>query len=424
MALQIAILMQLFTFYLQIVVCEIKRIREVMTVALVIGASGITGVNLIRHMHKDQKWTKIYAVTKTGNSTDLPTDSRVRNTPCDVYDLNQCQQQLGSLADVTNIFYVTWVKGDNEDSTFEINSRMFANILTISNSFKNLQHILLQTGLNYYGVHIGKNRVPCREDDPRVASKLFYYEQEDLLADKGKNATWTWNVVRPHDIIGVAGKENKMNLAQTLAVYATLCKERGEKFTFPGTVRSIDSRFDLTDVHILADFMLWLYTNRNSDQVKNRAFNCVNKDEQWFTWREMWYQIAAYFGLDATSSPNSRKLENEAKNRKQEWTNITEKYNLEKTDLDDVTSFWFVDQELSREWDAFASMRRAREAGYTRERDYLESFLRCFDKLQKMKIIPPTEEGKRRALQRDQKVKTTGKVTETQQPVKEALAAQ
>lgn len=45
---------------------------------------------------------------------------------------------------------------------------------------------------------------------------------------------FSWSVHRPHTVIGFA-VGNAMNMGQTLAVYATLCKQSGLPFIFPGS---------------------------------------------------------------------------------------------------------------------------------------------------------------------------------------------
>ena len=43
---------------------------------------------------------------------------------------------------------------------------------------------------------------------------------------------YSWSVHRPHTIIGYA-LGNAMNMGQTLAVYATLCREKAGRLSFP-----------------------------------------------------------------------------------------------------------------------------------------------------------------------------------------------
>lgn len=64
---------------------------------------------------------------------------------------------------------------------------------------------------------------------------------------------------RPHTIIGYA-PGNAMNMGQTLAVYAALCRESGEPFIFPGSHEQWNALTDVTDARILAQQIAWAAT--------------------------------------------------------------------------------------------------------------------------------------------------------------------
>ena len=55
-----------------------------------------------------------------------------------------------------------------------------------------------------------------------------------------------WSVHRPHTIIGYA-VGNAMNMGVTLAAYASLCRETGRPFLFPGSGVQWRSLTDMTD---------------------------------------------------------------------------------------------------------------------------------------------------------------------------------
>jgi len=290
------------------------------------------------------------------------------------------------------MFYMAWVMEDTEDKSVQLNNRMFQNALkTVDEKSPNLQHVILLTGLKYYGVDLGPHRLPCREDDPRHDGPNFYYNQEDFLHQRGKNAKWSWNVVRPHDIIGYAGsKSNQMNLGQSLAVYAALCKEANQEFVFPGSRHAWNGRYDIADVDLLCRFEIWLTVNRNKSNVPNNAFNFVNKNAESFNWQEMWQNIGNYFGLKVPERISTRNLDDEVRQRdKQElWKQMVKKYDLKDLPLDDAATMRFLDWSLHRTWDTFTSMDKAKSVGWTEERDFKQSFFNLFDQLIEEKVIP------------------------------------
>ncbi len=62
---------------------------------------------------------------------------------------------------------------------------------------------------------------------------------------------FSWSVHRPHSMIGYA-LGNAMNMDVTLAVYASICRETGQPFIFPGSHVQWIALTDVTDAHILA----------------------------------------------------------------------------------------------------------------------------------------------------------------------------
>ncbi len=103
---------------------------------------------------------------------------------------------------------------------------------------------------------------------------------------------FTWSVHRPHTVIGKA-VGNAMNMGTTLAVYATLCRETGRPFRFPGSAAQWNGLTDMTDARQLARHLLWAAT---TPAARNQAFNVVNGDV--FRWSWMWGRIAEWFGLE------------------------------------------------------------------------------------------------------------------------------
>ena len=84
-----------------------------------------------------------------------------------------------------------------------------------------------------------------------------------------------------------------MNMGTTLAVYATICREIGRPFRFPGSAVQWNGLTDMTDARLLARHLLWAST---TPKAANEAFNVVNGDI--FRWNWMWGRIADWFGIE------------------------------------------------------------------------------------------------------------------------------
>src|SRR5438067_498801 len=79
-------------------------------------------------------------------------------------------------------------------------------------------------GTKWYGMHLGPFKTPAKEDDPRHLPPNFYYDQWDYLVERQKGKRWTYSSARPHAISGFA-LGNHSNLTMVIAIYAAICKE-------------------------------------------------------------------------------------------------------------------------------------------------------------------------------------------------------
>jgi len=66
---------------------------------------------------------------------------------------------------------------------------------------------------------------------------------------------------------------NAMNMGQTLAVYATLCRESDEPFIFPGSHEQWNALTDVTDARILAQQLVW---GSEHSAAHGQAYNISN----------------------------------------------------------------------------------------------------------------------------------------------------
>lgn len=314
----------------------------------------------------------------------------------DLLNDTDSKEKISNNADIaraTHLFYAAYREQKDEESQIKVNMKMFKNCLENVNSVaKSLEKVVLYTGAKYYGVHLGPYKTPASEDDPRLSVPNFYYNQEDFLKDFQLGKQWTWNVVRPNEIIGYS--KGFMNIGVTLAVYATLCKELHLKFKFPGTVKSWEVINDASDSKLIAQMVDWLSTTSNKS-VHNEAFNIVNGDL--YRWKFLFPKLAEYFGLEVEGPKEGEtfKLSEYLKGAEESWEQIVVKYELKHNKLQEITTLGFVELWMGKEYDALEDMNKAREAGWIGWRNTVKSYYQLFDELKELKVIPKQYQGRK-----------------------------
>ena len=175
-----------------------------------------------------------------------------------------------------------------------------------------------------------------------------------------------------------------MNIGATLAVYASICKETGRKFIWPGSEAQWNGISDVTDARILAKQLVWASSTKSA---QNQDFNIVNGDV--FRWKWLWKRLADWFGIEAEGFNGSlRPLEKELENDHEIWTAIAEKYNLKETNLDRLSSAWHTDLDLGRPLEVMCDMSKSRKLGFTAYTSTEDSFINVFERLRSENMIP------------------------------------
>jgi nucleoside-diphosphate-sugar epimerase len=252
-----------------------------------------------------------------------------------------------------------------------------------------VKRVALVTGLKHYlgpFEAYGKGKLPAtpfREDQPRLDIENFYYAQEDEVFAAAKRDGFGWSVHRPHTIIGYA-VGNAMNMGVTLAVYATICRETGRPFSFPGSAMQWNGLTDMTDAGLLARHLEWAAT---TEAARNQAFNVVNGDV--FRWSWMWTRLADWFGLQpAKYSGEGIPLERQLADAGPVWTDIARKHRLAENDLAVLASAWHTDADLGRPIEVVTDMGKSRKFGFLDYQVTDDSFFKLFARLREARIIP------------------------------------
>ncbi|WP_267403032.1 MULTISPECIES: SDR family oxidoreductase [unclassified Chryseobacterium] len=352
-------------------------------IALVVGATGITGSNLAQELIA-KGWTT-YGLSRNPNHS---IEDLIR-IQADLLTIESLEKALENIAP-THVYFTTWMRNDTEEENIRINSALVRNLLDVLSPKKSIQHVALVTGLKHY---LGPfeayakegtlPETPVREEHPRLPLPNFYYAQEDEVYKASERDGFTWSIHRPHTVIGYA-VGNLMNMGTTLAVYASICKETGRKFIWPGSLEQWNGISDVTDARILAKQLVWA---SSTEAAKNQAFNIANGDI--FRWKWLWKRLADWFGIEAVGFENSIKpLEKEMENYTEIWKEIAQKYGLKEENLNKLSSAWHTDLDLGRPLEVMTDMSTSRKFGFTEYQNTEQSFIDLFEKLKAEKLIP------------------------------------
>ncbi|RYZ92773.1 MAG: SDR family oxidoreductase [Proteobacteria bacterium] len=346
-------------------------------VALVVGAQGVIGRNLVNHLKELPEWEVVGLSRRKGEDS-----GRVRHIAVDLLDQQACRTLLAELTDVTHIFYAAFIDRPTWAELVPPNLAMLVNVVeAIEPIAKGLQHVSLMQGYKVYGAHLGPFKTPARETDAGHMPPEFNVDQQEFLEQRQKGKSWTWSALRPSMVSGFA-LGNPMNLAMVIAIYASICKELNLPFRFPGKPGVYDKLFEMTDAGLLARATVWGATDAS---CANQAFNITNGDL--FRWNEMWPKIAKFFELEM-APPLPMALNVVMADKTELWDSMVARYELEKTPYSDVSSWGFGDFIFGLEYDMFADGSKARRFGFHEHIETEAMFMNIFKEFRERRIIP------------------------------------
>jgi nucleoside-diphosphate-sugar epimerase len=349
--------------------------------ALVVGASGIVG-HAAATLLLDRGWAVFGLARRPAGQPGV--------TPV-IADLQDASQTAAALTDIRPdaVFIATWSRQATEAENIRVNAVMVRNLLTALPALQTPRHVALVTGLKHYlgpFEAYGKGVLPVtpfREEQGRLDVENFYYVQEDEVFAAANRDGFSWSVHRPHTIIGEA-VGNAMNMGTTLAVYASLCRETGRPFYFPGSAVQWNSLTDMTDARQLARHLLWA---AETPAAHNQAFNVVNGDI--FRWKWMWGRVAEWFGITpAPFDAGVRPLEAQMAGDAEIWRRIAARQNLVEPDLWRLASPWHTDADLGRPIECVTDMSKSRRLGFSAYQQTDEAFYDLFSTLRSDRLIP------------------------------------
>ena len=349
--------------------------------ALVVGASGIVG-GAMAALLVEQGW-QVHGLARKPVK-----QAGVKPVVADLQDAAATAAALQGISPDA-VFITTWLRQDSEKENIRVNSAMVRNLLDGLAKSDGPRHVALVTGLKHYlgpfeaygqGV---LPQTPFREEQGRLPVDNFYYAQEDEVFTAAARDGFSWSVHRPHTVIGSA-VGNAMNMGTTLAVYASLCRETGRPFAFPGSAAQWDGLTDMTDAGQLAQHMLWA---TETPAAHNEAFNVVNGDV--FRWSWMWSRLAAWFNLtpapfDGIVRPLATQMAEDAPI----WRDIVVREKLVEPDLSRLSSPWHTDADLGRPIEVVTDMSKSRRLGFREYQPTDDAFFALFTRLRAERLIP------------------------------------
>src|SRR5580692_13172819 len=307
-------------------------------VALVVGATGIAGRGVSQELL--HTGASVHGISRHREGI-VP---GVKHVAADLFAPASVGDAVSSLKP-SHVYLTVWSRRPTEEENISVNAGIVRTVLDAIAPARTVKHVALVTGLKHYlGPFEAYARsgllppTPVREEQPRLDVPNFYYAQEDELFAAARRDGFTWSVHRPHTIIGLA-PGNAMSMGSTLAVYATICRELGRPFVFPGSAVQWNGLTDMTDARLLARHLEWASTE---ERARNQDFNVVNGDI--FRWSWMWGRIADWFGLrpepfTGTGLP----LEEQLADAAPLWAEISSRYRLFESDVTRLFSPWHTD---------------------------------------------------------------------------------
>lgn len=347
--------------------------------ALIAGATGAASKRLIEVLLADQDWS---VVGLSRHPPESPHE-RLRYIRADLLVAADARARLAEETGITHVFYTSrapFKEGGVED--VESNVTMVENLIDgIEPAAKNLAHVHLVTGSKWYGIHLGPGASPAREDAARHMPPNFYFDQQDLLAERQAGKAWTWSSSRPNVIYDFA-PERTRNLVPTIGAWAAISKELGLPLDFPGHPDCFNAITDMTDATHLARAMKWMAT---CETARNQAFNVTDGD--FFRWRHLWRRVADHFGMEMGVA-RPVEIVGWMADKQPIWDRITARHGLERTELSRLAAWGFIGFLFNQNYDVVSSMVKIRQAGFHDTLSSEDTFIAHLAKYQEAKILP------------------------------------
>ncbi|ADV81922.1 SDR family oxidoreductase [Terriglobus saanensis] len=347
-------------------------------VVLVAGAQGVIGYAAATYIGSLPD-TQVYGLSR--RSMEAAENFMPLNV--DMLSEADTERALAPLKDVTHVVFGAYVEKNTPAERSAVNVTLLRNLLnTVEKHSPGLEHVTLYQGGKAYGADLGPFKTPAREDDPRLMSPNFYYDQEDFLKAQQDGKNWHYTVLRPEAVCGY-GIGNPMNLTMVIGVYAAISKELGLPLRFPGPEAAYRALYQVTSADILARASSWAGT---TESAREQIFNITNGD--YFRWQFMWPRIAKSFHMEV-AEPVPMPLSIYMADKGPLWADMTKRYGLKPIPYEQIVSWPFGDFIFNSAFDNITSTIKARQHGFQDCIDTEDMFSDFFSNLRSRHILPP-----------------------------------
>jgi nucleoside-diphosphate-sugar epimerase len=344
--------------------------------AVVVGSTGIIGRAIAAKLAELGGW-RVLGVTRSGDTVPGVDEA----IAVDLSDPEEARRRLDPAAGATHLFFAASLPQGNWAAEVAPNRALLVNAVEgLEAVGAPLRHITLITGAKYYGVHLGPSAAPASEAEPRHLGPNFYYDQEDYLRSR-TDAAWRWTNLVPTHLTGFA-TGNPMNLALSVAVYASLVRAAGLRLDFPGSVAAFGALTQIVDAERLAEAAAW---SAVTPQAAGEVFNVANGDPT--RWSHLWPAFGDYFGVPA-GGPRPIPLSSFVPELAPIWKEMAARYGLVQPELGPLVNWGFLEFMFAIEYDIVLALGKIRRAGFTRHPDTVEGFFKQFDEYRRARIIP------------------------------------
>jgi len=258
---------------------------------LVAGASGLVGSAAV-DAFLSAGWSVI-AVSR--RKPEVFSDRPFRHLAVDLQDADESASAFGTLSEVTHVVYAAvhekpgLIAGWQDPDQMSTNLRMITHLMEPLTRHSRVKHLTLLQGTKAYGAHLHPIRIPARERFPRDDHPNSYWFQEDYIREKSAALGFGWTILRPTIVVG-PNVGVAMNTIPVIGVFAALCRELGEAFSYPG---HIAYPREAVDVRLIGQACVWAAAN---PQVWNEHFNLTNGEV--FSWKDLWPSLAEHLKVD------------------------------------------------------------------------------------------------------------------------------
>ncbi len=349
---------------------------------LVVGALGVVGRAVIEHYLTQPDW-RVIGLARRPKPADLASEW----ISADLMASDATRAALSGTGTVTHVVYTALHEEPSLVTGWTAAAQIATNVTMLQNLLDGLpgglKHLALLQGTKAYGVHHGPYKMPAKESDARFIAPNFYYEQEDLVRARSAAEGWTFTVLRPQIVCGLA-LANPMNAVMAIGVYAAICAELGQPMRFPGGPACFQ---EAVDSDLLAKAIQWAGQSR---AAAGEIFNVANGD--CFSWPNLWPGFARRFGAEpGLAHPFS--LAAVMQDKAPVWDRIVSRHDLKIHRFEEIVASWqFMDYLLRHDrpypHHSLVSTIKIRKHGFHDCEDSEEMFHRIFHRLQGERILP------------------------------------